>query len=118
MIYEYNPDALRIAYHTYLKEKYPRLKPKSVKTKVDDVFAVMGWLTYKEFWDLVTSDEAQIRSKRDFLADEFLTQRANPKKDAQGYIRALLEFYKFIRIVELIEMSIVHKPRRIKPSNL
>lgn len=123
--FQYHIKGLRIAYRKYLEAKYPRLSSKSLSTRVDDAFCMFRWMEDNEAWYRVQLKGDELDAQCSFLADEFLSHRKNPLRDAKGYIRAVKEFQKFLELVGLIEDSRIRKPRKIQvdedpnePSNL
>ena len=114
--HDYSIDGLRVAYRVYLEAKYPKLKPKSIKTKVDDVFAVVGWIGLDRFTNLMSFEPEHLDVLCGHYANTYLSNRKNPMKDAKGYIRALKEFRVFLDVVLALEMGIQYPPRKIEPS--
>lgn len=112
--YEYYPSQLKTVYRQYLRNKYPELSRKSINTKVDDAFCMFRWMSEKEAWDRVQRRGDGLKNQSQFLADEFLSHRRNPLKDAAGYIRAIREFQEFLDLVEAIEQSRKRKPREVQ----
>lgn len=104
---------LRKAYNVYLTAKHPKLHPKSVRTRSDDVFSIFKWMGEEEGWAFILDDGRLHEERVQFLADNYLSQRKNPTKDAMGYLRALREFREFIRVVESIERARIRLPRKV-----
>lgn len=113
----YDYHALREPFHIYLRTKYPNRSEKTNRTVVNDALAVFSWMREEEAWDFVTDLERTRKRQLDFLADEFLSHRRNPRKDAGGYLRAVNEFREFIQLVLLIDAARKRLPRRLEIDN-
>lgn len=107
----FDVDKLRSAYLSFLELKYPDLTYRSRKTKADDVFCLFHWTTEEEAWKIIQSRGEELDLQRNFIADEFLSQRKNAYKDAGGYLRAIREFQSFLDLCYLIDDARLRKPR-------
>ena len=114
--YRYSPEALRVAYTLYIDGRFPENSIKSRRTKVDDVFAMFSWTSEKEAWELLTTDSSRFDWLRSVIAEEFLSHRRYPLKDAAGYVRAIKEFQRFLTLLEAIENARILLPRKVKDS--
>lgn len=114
MKYTYDVKQLKKAYNVYLYAKFPKLHPKTLKTRADDVFVMFKWFGDEDdTWEFLLSSKLSYAFREKFLVENFLGHRKNPIKDAKGYCRAIREFRKFIDILEAIERAKVSKARKV-----
>lgn len=110
---KYNIHRLKRAYIQYLELRFPRLTERSIKTKADDVFVLFHWMPEQRAWEILRTDAEHLDNLKTVLAEEFLQQRKNPRKDAAGYVRAIKEFQLFLSLCETIAESYTREPRKI-----
>lgn len=111
--YDYWLDSFKKVFEVYLKKVHPNWTDKSVKTRVSDAFILFRWYQEEEAWDLTITQGEFIERLRSEMED-MLASRANYKRDAAGYIRAIKELQEFVNLVHLIEKARKLKPRIIQ----